>query len=168
MQVRREDYQGFRRSVSDLRRKRLYEATFLTFWWPDLHFTKKVHYRYHNVTIKATTTSPSLIRFPALRRTTTQISARKAEDFESVAQLVEDLIPHFTKAEERQFYREVVQSYRAVARDVLRKVWSDDKRQGSAKRAVILAVILVIVVGTIRLIGSNADTVFSQAANSIQ
>ena len=106
------------------------------------------------------TTSPSPIRFSALRRTTAEISARKAEDFESVAQLVEDLIPHFTKAEERQFYREVVQSYRAVARDVLRKVWSDDKRQGSAKRAVILAVI--------RLIGSNANTVFSQTASSIQ
>jgi hypothetical protein len=31
-----------------------------------------------------------------------------------------------------------------------------------------LAVILVIVVGTIRLIGSNSNTVFSQAASSIQ
>lgn len=31
-----------------------------------------------------------------------------------------------------------------------------------------LAVILVIVVGTIRLIGSNENTVFSQAASSIQ
>jgi hypothetical protein len=31
-----------------------------------------------------------------------------------------------------------------------------------------LAVILVIVVGTIRLVGSNANTVFSQAACSIQ
>jgi hypothetical protein len=31
-----------------------------------------------------------------------------------------------------------------------------------------LAVILVLVVGTIRLIGSNAKTVFSQAASSIQ
>lgn len=30
------------------------------------------------------------------------------------------------------------------------------------------AVILVIVVGTIRLVGSNANTVFSQAASSIQ
>ena len=35
-----------------------------------------------------------------------------------------------------------------------------------AKYAVMLAVILVIVVGTIRLIGSNANTVFSQAASS--
>jgi hypothetical protein len=31
-----------------------------------------------------------------------------------------------------------------------------------------LAVILVVVIGTIRLIGSNANNVFSQAASSIQ
>ena len=49
-----------------------------------------------------------------------------------------------------------------------RKAWSDDKGEDSAKHAVILAVILVIVVGTIRLIGSNANTVFSKAASSIQ
>ena len=68
----------------------------------------------------------------------------------------------------RQFYREVVQRYRAVARDLLRRAWSDDKGQDIAEYAVMLAVILVIVVGTIRLVGSNANTVFSQAASSIQ
>ena len=114
------------------------------------------------------TTSPSPIRFPALRRPTAEITARKAKDFESVAQLVEDLIPHFRKAEERQLYREVVQSYRAAARDILQKAWSDDKGQDIAEYAVMLAVILVLVVGTIRLVGSNANTVFSQAASSIQ
>ena len=41
-------------------------------------------------------------------------------------------------------------------------------RQDIAEYAVMLAVILVIVVGTIRLIGSNANTVFSQVASSIQ
>jgi hypothetical protein len=34
--------------------------------------------------------------------------------------------------------------------------------------AVMLAVILVIVVGTIRLVGSNANKVFSSVANSVQ
>jgi hypothetical protein len=34
--------------------------------------------------------------------------------------------------------------------------------------AIMLAVILVIVVGTIRLIASNANTVFSQVASSVQ
>ena len=51
---------------------------------------------------------------------------------------------------------------------LLRKLWQDDEGQDIAEYAVMLAVILVIVVGTIRLIGSNANTVFSQAASSIQ
>jgi Flp pilus assembly pilin Flp len=48
------------------------------------------------------------------------------------------------------------------------KLWTSDQAQDIAEYAVMLAVILVIVVGTIRLIGSNANTVFSQAASSIQ
>ena len=47
-------------------------------------------------------------------------------------------------------------------------LWRDDKGQDIAEYAVMLAVILVIVVGTIRLIGSNANTVFSNVASSIQ
>jgi Flp pilus assembly pilin Flp len=43
----------------------------------------------------------------------------------------------------------------------------DEQGQDIAEYAVMLAVILVIVVGTIRLIGSNANNVFSQAASSI-
>ena len=43
-----------------------------------------------------------------------------------------------------------------------------DEGQDIAEYAVMLAVILVLVVGTIRLIGSNANSVFSQAASSIQ
>lgn len=50
----------------------------------------------------------------------------------------------------------------------LYQLWMDDNGQDIAEYAVMLAVILVIVVGTIRLIGSNANTVFSQAASSIQ
>ena len=46
--------------------------------------------------------------------------------------------------------------------------WSEDSGQDIAEYAVMLAVILVIVVGTIRLIGSNANTVFSNTASSIQ
>jgi Flp pilus assembly pilin Flp len=44
----------------------------------------------------------------------------------------------------------------------------NEEGQDIAEYAVMLAVILVIVVGTIRLVGSNANTVFSQAASSIQ
>lgn len=56
----------------------------------------------------------------------------------------------------------------ASLRDILYKSWADDQGQDIAEYAVMLAVILVIVVGTVRLIGSNANTVFSQAASSIQ
>src|SRR5215469_14584176 len=51
---------------------------------------------------------------------------------------------------------------------LLRKLWNDDQGQDIAEYAVMLAVILVIVIGTVRLIGSNANTVFSQVGSSIQ
>ena len=53
-------------------------------------------------------------------------------------------------------------------RALLSRLWTADEGQDIAEYAVMLAVILVIVVGTIRLIGSNANTVFSSAASSIQ
>jgi Flp pilus assembly pilin Flp len=53
-------------------------------------------------------------------------------------------------------------------RNILRKLWRGDEGQDIAEYAVMLAVILVIVVGTIRLIGSNANTVFSSVASAIQ
>ena len=45
--------------------------------------------------------------------------------------------------------------------------WYDDKGQDIAEYAVILAVILVLVVGTVRLIGSNSNTVFSNVASAV-
>jgi len=47
-------------------------------------------------------------------------------------------------------------------------LFRSEEAQDIAEYAVMLAVILVIVVGTIRLVGSNANTVFSQAASTIQ
>jgi len=52
--------------------------------------------------------------------------------------------------------------------NVLRKLWREDEGQDIAEYAVMLAVILVIVVGTIRLIGSNANNVFSSVASAVQ
>ena len=52
--------------------------------------------------------------------------------------------------------------------DVLTRLWFDERGQDIAEYAVMLAVILVIVVGTIRLIGSNANNAFSAAASSLQ
>ena len=53
-------------------------------------------------------------------------------------------------------------------RDFLERIWSEEKGQDIAEYAVMLAVILVIVVGTIRLIGGNANNVFSSVASAIQ
>ena len=50
----------------------------------------------------------------------------------------------------------------------IQRLLRDEQGQDIAEYAVMLAVILVIVVGTVRLIGSNANTVFSQVASSIQ
>ena len=47
-------------------------------------------------------------------------------------------------------------------------LWKDDSGQDIAEYAVMLAVILVIVVGTIRLVGSNANNVFSSVASTVQ
>jgi Flp pilus assembly pilin Flp len=51
---------------------------------------------------------------------------------------------------------------------LLQQLWNDEQGQDIAEYAVMLAVILVIVVGTVRLIGSNANNVFSQVGSSIQ
>jgi Flp pilus assembly pilin Flp len=52
--------------------------------------------------------------------------------------------------------------------ELVRNLWQDESGQDIAEYAVMLAVILVIVVGTIRLIGSNSNNVFSSVASSIQ
>jgi Flp pilus assembly pilin Flp len=55
-----------------------------------------------------------------------------------------------------------------ILRSVWQDLWNDDSGQDIAEYAVMLAVILVIVVGTVRLIGSNANNVFSSVGSSIQ
>jgi Flp pilus assembly pilin Flp len=50
---------------------------------------------------------------------------------------------------------------------LLSRLWSEEQGQDIAEYAVMLAVILVIVVGTIRLIGGNANNVFSSVSSSI-
>jgi Flp pilus assembly pilin Flp len=50
----------------------------------------------------------------------------------------------------------------------LQRLWKDEQGQDIAEYAVMLAVILVIVVGTIRLIGGNANNVFSSVGSAIQ
>ena len=50
----------------------------------------------------------------------------------------------------------------------LHRLWSQDEGQDVAEYAVMLAVVLVIVVGTVRLVGANASNVFSSVASAIQ
>jgi len=56
----------------------------------------------------------------------------------------------------------------SMIRQTLQRIWAEERGQDIAEYAVMLAVILVLVVGTIRLIGSNASNVFSNAASNIQ
>lgn len=51
---------------------------------------------------------------------------------------------------------------------LFQRLWDEQQGQDIAEYAVMLAVILVIVVGTIRLIGGNANNVFSQVGSAIQ
>lgn len=52
-------------------------------------------------------------------------------------------------------------------KELLQAVWTNSEAEDIAEYAVMLAVILVIVVGTIKLIGSQANNVFSQTASAI-
>jgi Flp pilus assembly pilin Flp len=51
--------------------------------------------------------------------------------------------------------------------DLAKLLWRNDEGQDIAEYAVMLAVILVIVIGTVKLIGGNANNVFSQVASSV-
>ncbi|MBI3644657.1 MAG: Flp family type IVb pilin [Acidobacteriales bacterium] len=49
----------------------------------------------------------------------------------------------------------------------IRQLWTEEHGQDVAEYAVMLAVILVIVIGTVRLIGGNANNVFSQVQSQM-
>ncbi len=51
--------------------------------------------------------------------------------------------------------------------EIVRLLFSDEG-QDIAEYAVMLAVILVLVIGTVRLVGGNANNVFSSVASSVQ
>lgn len=52
--------------------------------------------------------------------------------------------------------------------NLIETLWADDEGQDIAEYAVMLAVILLLVVGTIRLIGTNANSTFSNVASNLQ
>jgi len=51
--------------------------------------------------------------------------------------------------------------------DLAKLLWRNEEGQDVAEYAVMLAVILVIVIGTVRLIGGNANNVFSSVASQM-
>jgi Flp pilus assembly pilin Flp len=55
-----------------------------------------------------------------------------------------------------------------AALDGIGKLWRDEQGQDIAEYAVMLAVILIIVVGTVKLIGTNANSTFSNVASAVQ
>jgi Flp pilus assembly pilin Flp len=52
--------------------------------------------------------------------------------------------------------------------ELVERLWREEQGQDIAEYAVMLAVILVLVVGTVRMIGSSSNNVFSNVASSIQ
>jgi len=54
-----------------------------------------------------------------------------------------------------------------LAMQFLHNICTDDRGQDVAEYAVMLAVILVLVIGTVRLIGGNANNAFSSVASSL-
>jgi len=52
--------------------------------------------------------------------------------------------------------------------NLLSTVWSDDSAKDIAEYAVMLAVILVIVVATVKIIGGKSNNIFSEVASSIE
>ena len=56
---------------------------------------------------------------------------------------------------------------RTTMTELAKRLWRNEDGQDIAEYAVMLAVILVIVIGTVRLIGGNANKVFSSVASSI-
>jgi pilus assembly protein Flp/PilA len=52
-------------------------------------------------------------------------------------------------------------------KDLIQSLWSNQQGQDIAEYGVILAVIVVLVIGTVRLVGSNANNVFSSVSSSV-
>ena len=52
-------------------------------------------------------------------------------------------------------------------KELIHSMWADESGQDVAEYAVMLAVILVVVIGTVKLIGNRANNVFSQVASSL-
>jgi len=52
--------------------------------------------------------------------------------------------------------------------EFVQRLWREQEGQDIAEYAVMLAVILVLVVGTVRMIGSSSNNVFSNVSSALQ
>ena len=77
-------------------------------------------------------------------------------------------IPHLCLASVFSLSSRTSHAIAQLLREHLHRTWSEDRGQDIAEYAVMLAAIMVIVVGTIRLVGSHTNTVFSQVASNLQ
>ena len=67
----------------------------------------------------------------------------------------------------RHYYRDTTSVVEVGMIELMKRLWSEEQGQDIAEYAVMLAVILVLVVGTVRLIGGHSNNVFSTVASSI-
>ena len=74
---------------------------------------------------------------------------------------------HYVKPKQVSVLRPESTGMRQTISEVQR-ILQDEAGQDIAEYAVMLAVILVIVIGTIKVIGTQANTVFSQTASALQ
>ncbi len=51
--------------------------------------------------------------------------------------------------------------------DLLKRLWNDDQGQDIAEYALMLTVILLIVVGAVSAIGTNAGAIFNRTATAL-
>lgn len=72
-----------------------------------------------------------------------------------------------SKAAQKELSGTIIPEKQALLQ-ILRCVWCREEGQDIAEYAVMLAVILVIVIGTVRLVGGNSQNVFSSVANNLQ
>jgi Flp pilus assembly pilin Flp len=72
-----------------------------------------------------------------------------------------------SKAAQKEISGKIIPEKQALLQ-ILRCVWSREEGQDIAEYAVMLAVILVVVIGTVRLIGGNTQNVFSTVGNNLQ
>jgi Flp pilus assembly pilin Flp len=70
-------------------------------------------------------------------------------------------------APEADFREPPAQERPSMARTI-RKIWSNEVGQDIAEYAIILALILVVIIGTVQFVGGNANGVFSHVASDLQ